>query len=215
VKAGHDRLAQLVDRAIYRAETDRPEAVNWVDVVCISVVGFSALLAFVRGFLRELLGIGSWIAAGFFAVWSFPLVRTRFHDWIGNPDFADFAGFGAMFLLALIVLSVLAGMLGSLVQRSQLGGVDRTLGVVFGLLRGAVLIAFAYIAAGIILPPDRWPMVVLRARTLPYAFEGAEIAVSLLPPDYRPVVPIPPEGRQTKAEDLLRANPQGRATAHP
>jgi membrane protein required for colicin V production len=189
--------------------------VNWVDVVCVSVVGFSALLAFVRGFVREVLGIGSWIAAGFFAVavWGYSPVRARFHDWFGTTDFADIAGFGALFLIALIFLSVLAAMLGSLVRMSQLGGIYRTLGVVFGLVRGALLIVFAYIAAGIILPPDRWPIDVLKSRSLPYAYEGAMQVVNLLPLDYRPVVRSPPEGRSVKAEDLLHATPQGQATA--
>jgi membrane protein required for colicin V production len=188
---------------------------NWVDLAIIALLVISGLLAFMRGLVRELLGIGSWIGAGFFATWAFPLVRDRVRGWLGSPDIGDPAAFAAMFLVAVVFLSVIAGMLGGVVRMSLLGGVDRTLGVVFGLLRGAVLVAFAYIAGGIIVPVERWPDAVLEARSLPYAFRGASLAVSLLPKDYRPKVLPPPASRETRAEDLLRANPQGRAIARP
>jgi membrane protein required for colicin V production len=189
--------------------------VNWVDLTIISVVGFSALLAFTRGLVREVLGIGSWVAAGFIAVWGFPYVRPHIRGLIGAGDVADVAGFGVVFLIALLVLTVLSGMIGGLVRTSVLGGVDRTFGVVFGLVRGAGVVVLAYIIAGMIIPLDAWPEPVQEARTLPYVYQGAVLVVSLLPPEYRPVVHIPPGGRETRAADLLRAAPQGRAVARP
>ncbi len=172
---------------------------------------FSGLLAFMRGFVREVLGIGAWVGAGLFAIWAFPFVKERFHGWIANPDIADPVAFGAMFLVALLFLSVVAGMIGSVIRGSVLGGIDRTLGVAFGVVRGAALVAFAYIAAGMIVTADRWPEPVLQARSLPYAYQGATWAVSLLPEEYRPRVTAPPVGREARAIDLLHATPQGRA----
>jgi membrane protein required for colicin V production len=190
--------------------------VNWVDLVVIAVLAISALLAFMRGFVREVLGIGAWIGAAVFALWAFPFVRARFRAWLGGPDLGDPAAFGAAFLLALIVLSIVSGMVGGVVRASVLGGLDRTLGVVFGLVRGAALLAFAYIAAGWVVPIDRWPEPVLHARSLPYAHAAAVWATGLLPAGVRPgAVPAPPPGREARAEDLLRATPQGRAIARP
>src|SRR5579862_6964798 len=97
-----------------------------------------------RGLVREVLGIGSWIAAGFVAAWAFPYVRDRFRAWIGHGDVADVAGFGVVFLLALFILSVVSGVIGGVVRGSVLGGLDRTLGIVFGVLRGAGLVMVAY-----------------------------------------------------------------------
>ena len=188
---------------------------NWVDLVILAVLVVSALLAFMRGFAREVLGIGAWVGAGFFAAWSFPFVKERFHGWIANPDIADPAAFGAMFLVALLFLSIVAGMFGSLIRGSVLGGIDRTLGVAFGVVRGAALIVFAYIAAGMITTADKWPEPVLQARSLPYAYEGAVWVVNFLPDEYRPHLSAPPSGRETKAADLLHATPQGRALSRP
>src|SRR5579872_5270483 len=109
-----------------------------------------------RGFVREVLGIGAWVGAVVFAVWAFPLVHERFDIWLNGPDFGDPAAFGAMFLVSLIVLSVISGMVGGIVRASLLGGLDRTLGLVFGLVRGAALVAFAYIVAGWVVAADQW-----------------------------------------------------------
>jgi membrane protein required for colicin V production len=189
--------------------------VNWVDLVVIGIVAVSALLALLRGFVREVLSIAAWLGAFLFARWGFPYARPRFHDWFTSPDVADAAAFGALFLFALILLSIVSSMIGRLVHTAGLGGLDRTLGVVFGLVRGAALIAAAYIGAGLAVPVERWPPALQEARSLPIAYEGAVWAVSLLPPEYRPAVRPPPAGRETRAEDLLRASPLGRATGTP
>ncbi len=187
---------------------------NWVDLIVIGVVAVSALLAFARGLVREVLGIAAWVGAGFFAVWAAPYVEARFLHWFG-PDFGKPAALAAMFIVALIVLSVVSSMVGGLVRVSALGGVDRTLGVVFGLLRGVVLIAFAYIVAGWVVTADRWPEPVLEARSLPYAYKAATMAANLLPREYRPNVAAPPVQRETHADDFFRASPQGKAIARP
>lgn len=188
---------------------------NWVDLVVIAIVVASGLLAFMRGFLREVLGIGAWIGAAFWAVATFHYVQPRFREWIANPDLADPAAFASMFLVALIFLSIIANILGGIVRMSLLGGIDRTLGVVFGLVRGAALVVFAYIITGMVLATDRWPDPVLQARSLPFAYQGAVWATGLLPEGYRPRIYPPPAGRETRAADLLHANPQGRAIGRP
>jgi membrane protein required for colicin V production len=188
---------------------------TWVDLVVLGVLAVSALLAFMRGFVREVLGIGAWVAAVAVAIWAFPYARPHFRDWLGTPDLVDPITFAAVFIVTLLVLLLICHWVGGLVRGSVLGGVDRTLGLVFGLIRGAALVVFAYIAAGLVIPVDRWPEPVLQARSLPVAYRGAVWARSQLPPDFQPKLQPPPAGRQTTAEDLLRATPQGRATSRP
>jgi membrane protein required for colicin V production len=185
--------------------------VNWVDIVIIAVVGFSALLAFMRGLVREVLGIGAWLAAGFVAAWALPYVQPRFHAWISEKDIADVAGFGSLFVVSLLIFSLISGFVGGVVRTSVLGGIDRTLGMVFGLVRGAGVLALAYIVVGLAVPLDHWPEEVQEARTLPLVYQAAILAVGLLPLDYRPVVHVPPGAHETTAADLLHVNPLGRA----
>jgi membrane protein required for colicin V production len=140
-----------------------------------------------------------------------PRVRPQFQAWIGASPWVDPVAFGVVFVLTLIVLMIVSRWVGALVRNSAIGGLDRTLGLVFGLARGAALIILAYIGSGMVVPLDRWPEPVLDARTLPLAYEGALWAVQKLPGDYRPRLYAPPPGRQTTADALLHASPQGRA----
>jgi len=60
--------------------------VNWVDAAVLAVVALSALLAFMRGLVRELLSIGAWVGAGYFADYTVDLVRDRITKAEGQPD---------------------------------------------------------------------------------------------------------------------------------
>ena len=184
---------------------------NWVDIVVLAIVAFSGMLGFMRGMVREVLGLIAWIGAAFAATWFFPQVQGIARRFIADPDVADPVAFGVVFLFVLIVLSLLARTLSGAVRHSGLGGLDRTLGLVFGLLRGAALMIAAYIIVGVVEPVDRWPDEVLAARTLPSIYLGSVWVVQRLPAEYRPVLLVPPGDRPTSSADLLHANPVGRA----
>jgi membrane protein required for colicin V production len=188
---------------------------TWVDLAVLGVLAVSGVLAFLRGLVREVLGIGAWIGAVMAAVEALPAARNLVRKWVTEPAWVDPIAFLAVFLVTLIVLSVIARMIGRLVRGSALGGVDRTLGLVFGLARGAVIVILAYIVGGLVIPLDHWPPPVLEARTLTPAYEGASWVVRRLPEVYRPRLYAPPAGRETTAEALLHATPQGRATGRP
>jgi len=186
---------------------------TWVDLAVFGFLAISGLLAFARGFVREVLGIGAWIGAVTAAVLGLPTMRGVVHNWFSSPDWVDPVSFAVVFLGSLIVLMLIAGMFGRIVRRSALGGVDRTLGLVFGLARGAAVVIVAYILGQMVFPIERWPDAVLKARTLAPTYEAARWVRDQLPETYRPhTLDPPPAGRQTTAEALLHANPQGRAT---
>jgi membrane protein required for colicin V production len=187
---------------------------TWVDLIVLGVLAVSGLLAFARGFVREVLGVSSWIGAVLFTWWGFPIARLRFEQWLGGPEWAGFATVGALFIGSLLVLMLIAHWIGAIVQDSALGGIDRTLGLLFGLVRGALLVVFAYIAVSMVIPIERWPEPVLRARSLPLAYAGAAWAIARLPPEARPHLSPPPE-RASSAAELLQAQPAGRATRLP
>ena len=170
------------------------------------------MMAFSRGFVREALGIGAWVGAFVFASVSVGWVRDEVRSWISNRDLADPAAYAIMFLAGLIVLSVITAMIGNVVRGSVLGGVDRSLGLVFGIGRAVVLVAGIYVVAGWVVSTDRWPEPVQRSLSIPYAYDVAAWIARFLPPDYRPNIPIPPTGSETRATDLLQATPQGTAT---
>ncbi len=187
---------------------------TWVDAVLVAVLAVSGLLAFLRGFVREVLGIGAWVGAAVLAVWATPYLRPRFESWMHDrPALGEPVAYAVLFLVSLAVLLFISHRIARTVRGSALGGLDRTLGLVFGLARGAGLIILAYIIAGWLAGPvENWPRPVLGARALGTVYEGAAWLSGRLPPRFRPHIYAPPGRRQATADALLRATPQGRAT---
>ena len=186
---------------------------NWVDLAVLAVLLVSGLLGVMRGLVREVLGVAAWVAAAFVAgpYGAFPSVKPWARRTISDPGIADIAAFFGVFLIVLILLWLVVRTLSNAVRGSALGGLDRALGLVFGVGRGAALLVVAYILLGIGLAVEQWPAPVLEARSLPAIHHGAEWLADQLPPTYRPAVARPPPGRSTTAASLLRASPVGRA----
>jgi membrane protein required for colicin V production len=162
---------------------------NWVDTVMLGVIALSALAGFLRGFARELLGVAAWILAALLASRFYGSVLPVARNWIEDGLIADVVCFVVVFVLVLIGLSLLANLLSRLVRLSLLGGIDRILGAIFGLVRGAALLVLTYIVLAFVLPPDDWPVPVRGARSLPYLHAGAEYALAQAPERWRPNLP--------------------------
>jgi membrane protein required for colicin V production len=183
---------------------------NWVDLVVLGVLAVSAALAFLRGFLREALGLLAWIGAVFLAVRMTPAVVPHAARLLDNAEVAEPASFAVVFLVALIVLSIVAGLVARSFRAAGVGGLDRTVGLLFGVLRGATVVSAAYLLAGLVFAPRTWPDPVLQARSLDPAYHGARFIASLLPARFSPNVAAPPETDAPEGA-LLQATPRGSA----
>ncbi len=159
---------------------------TWVDGVALLIIGLSGLLALARGLVREILGLGAWIGAGLAAFEYYPEVETQLSDYVHQPKLILPLSIGLIFVVVLIVLSIVSTWLGSMVRDSVLSGIDRTLGLAFGLVRGAVIVCLLYVGLSIFLPPLQWPAGVTNAKLLPYAENGSQVLVALLPAAYQP-----------------------------
>lgn len=149
---------------------------NTVDIIVIAVVAISALIAFLRGFVREVLTIGSWLGASLVTLYGFPLLQSKFEQWISSKLAADIVCGISLFLGSLIIFSILSHMVARFVRGSALTAVDRSLGLLFGLVRGAILVSLAYM---LIFALD--PNILRGARTTPMMARGAEILRDMAP----------------------------------
>ncbi|MDB5371300.1 MAG: colicin production CvpA [Roseomonas sp.] len=184
---------------------------TWVDGVVLAVLAVSALIAYFRGFVQEVLGIGAWAGAIAFALYAQPALKPWVQNYLPQEWMAEIAALGIAFLAALLVLKLLIGWFAGRIRHSVLGGVDRALGIVFGIARGAFLIVLAYILGGLFLPStEKWPEAVRDARMLPVVAEAALVLVSQLPPEYRPRLPALPQRDMPSMDELLRPPARGR-----
>ncbi|TPW33415.1 CvpA family protein [Martelella alba] len=113
------------------------------DLIVIGVLLFSALLAMVRGFSREILSIAAWAisaAAGYFL---YPMLQPAVSGFLNDPRLAIAAAFAIIFLVVLIIVSFVTTRLADYIIDSRVGALDRSLGFVFGLLRGLLILVVA------------------------------------------------------------------------
>ncbi|MFZ1469549.1 MAG: CvpA family protein [Paracoccaceae bacterium] len=137
-----------------------------VDGGAALVILLSAILAYSRGFVRELMAIVGWIGAAFvafiFAPSATPLVKELpvVGEFLSKScELSVIAAFAGVLAIGLIVMALFTPLFASVVQRSALGGVDQALGFFFGVARGILLIAVAFIVYDRALANLKYPMV--------------------------------------------------------
>ena len=123
-----------------------------IDGIVAAVIILSAILAYARGFVRESLAILGWIGAAVLAFLFAATVRPMIaqvpvlEKFLGEScELATIAAFAVVFALALVLFSIITPLFSSVVQRSALGGVDQGMGFLFGVARGILLVAIAFI----------------------------------------------------------------------
>ena len=160
--------------------------INAVDLGVVLVLLLSAGLAFLRGFVKEVLGVAGWVGAAFATLYLLPLVEPLAKQYIPMSALVPkIAASAAIFLLALVLFSFLAHALARRVRDSTLNALDRSLGFLFGLLRGAVVVCIAYLLVEMFLPPVEQPTWLREARVMPIARTGKNMLWTLVPRKYR------------------------------
>ncbi len=155
--------------------------INMTDLAIALVLGLSAAFAFFRGFVHELLAIGSWVGAAVATLYGFPLAQPKARELIASPLLADMAAGIAIFLIVLIALSIVTRLLSRRVRDSSLGPLDRSLGLVFGALRGAVLVCIAWLVLLWAIPREDHPDWIAEAKALPLLEQGGAWLAELIP----------------------------------
>ncbi len=116
-----------------------------LDIILIAVMVISGLLAMVRGLVREIFAIASWVIAAGVTLYAYPLLLPYAKQHITNDTFAMAATVGGVFLLTLLIVSIITVRISDLVLDSRIGALDRTLGFLFGLARGFLIMVVAYL----------------------------------------------------------------------
>lgn len=113
---------------------------NWIDYAILAIIGLSALISLIRGFVREALSLVIWGCAFFIASHYYPYLAT----WLTGfqqPMLKNAVAIALLFIATLITGAVVNYIIGTLVDKTGLSGTDRLLGVCFGLLRGILMVA--------------------------------------------------------------------------
>lgn len=122
-----------------------------IDGVVAGLIVISALLAYSRGLVREVMAIAGWVGATVLAFIFAPQVQPLVQQipglsgFIGDScELSIIAAFAAVFAVALVVVSIFTPLFSSVIQRSALNGLDQGAGFLFGVGRGILLVAVGF-----------------------------------------------------------------------
>src|SRR5580698_938186 len=157
--------------------------ITLLDIVLIAVMLVSGFLAMVRGFMREVLSIIAWILAAVATLYSYSKLLPYARQYFNNDAVATVAVVGGVFLLTLIVVSILTVRISDMVLDSRVGALDRTLGFLFGLARGLVIVVIAFLFFTWLVPDRSQPEWVKSAKSRVVLAGTGQWLMSLLPDD--------------------------------
>jgi membrane protein required for colicin V production len=129
----------------------------WVDYLIIAIVVVSAAISVLRGFLREAISLLGWVLAFWLALTFADDVSTLFAKSISQPSMRHAVAFFIIVVATLIITAIVMYLVRLIVDKTEITGTDRALGIVFGIARGVVIVAILVLFAGLTaLPKDPW-----------------------------------------------------------
>src|SRR5712692_6935416 len=143
-----------------------------LDLLLLAVMLISGLLAMVRGFMREILSIAAWGAAAVVTLYAFSKLLPTAKTYFNNDTVA-----------ALIVVSIVTVRISDMILYSRIGALDRTLGFLFGLARGLLIVVVAFLFFSWLVPDKQRPDWVTGAKSRVVLQGTGDWLMSLLPDD--------------------------------
>ncbi len=156
---------------------------SYLDLGVIVIVLISSVLAMVRGFTREVLAIASWGAAAIAAVYFHPYVMPYIKPYISKEAVALAASAALVFFVTLILVSLITVKISDAILDSKVGPLDRSLGFVFGAVRGVLLCVIAFVFFNWLVPEKAQPDWVKDARMKPVLQSTGDELIAMLPDD--------------------------------
>lgn len=123
----------------------------WVDFLIIGIILISAVISIVRGFVKEVFSLVSWIIAFWVALLFYPQLATYLADYFETPSFLAFI---ALFIVTLTLGALANHLISQLIKKSGLSGANILLAIIFGLLRGVAIVTLIILAAGATPAPE-------------------------------------------------------------
>ncbi|HET7493040.1 MAG TPA: CvpA family protein [Bradyrhizobium sp.] len=185
-----------------------------LDLVLLAVMLISGLLAMVRGFMREILSIAAWGAAALVTLYSYSKLLPTAKTYFNSDTIASVAVVAGVFIGTLIIVSVITVRISDMILDSRIGALDRTLGFLFGLARGLLIVVVAYEFFIWLVPDKQRPDWVVGAKSRTMLDSTGEWLKGLLPDDPENTIlkrfkKNKPEDEQTDADQAAPGSGDG------
>ena len=157
--------------------------ITWLDGLLIAVMLISGMLAMVRGFMREVLSIAAWLAAAIVTLYLYAKLVPTAENYFHNKIIANIVVIAGVFLATLLIVSAITIKISDMILDSRIGALDRTLGFLFGLGRGLLIMVVAFLFVEWLVPPKAQPSGVRDAKSRVVLKSTGDWLGTLLPED--------------------------------
>ena len=157
--------------------------ITLLDMIVLAVMLLSGLLAMIRGFMREILSIAAWATAAVATLYAFPRLLPQAKAYFQNDTIAAIAVIAGVFIGTLVVATIITSKISDMVLDSRIGALDRTLGFLFGLGRGLLIVVVAFLFFAWLVPDKQQPDWVRSAKSLSVLQSTGNWLMSMLPDD--------------------------------
>ena len=155
------------------------------DFVALGIVFLSGFLAYFRCAVREFFFLATWGGAVAAAVYLYEPALPHVTGWVGgDPLIAALATSVGLFVIALTLLTLISMVAVKRAEDSHLSVLDRSLGFVFGLIRGVAVVCLIYLVYSLMAPVEEHPEWLQQAKLTPLVAEGSEIMLALVPEEW-------------------------------
>jgi membrane protein required for colicin V production len=155
--------------------------ITLLDVVLIAVMLISGLLAMIRGFMREVLSIAAWILAAGATLYAYGKLLPAATAYFNSDMIAKATVIGGVFLITLLLVSIVTVRISDMVLDSRVGALDRTMGFLFGLGRGLIIVVVAFGFFDWLVPAKSQPTWVTDAKSKVFLANTADWLRSMSP----------------------------------
>ncbi len=155
------------------------------DLIVFAVILLAAIMAFSSGFVRSILFVLSWAGAALITRELYPAARDYGRQLIPETIIADIGTAVVLFVVILVVLSVFTDAVSKAVSGSGFRGVDRLLGLGFGIAVGCAIVSLGYLAYRYVVPPVEQPKWVTDGRTYAAVRQGADLLDRYIPDEFK------------------------------
>ena len=157
--------------------------ITLLDIILLVVMLISGLLAMIRGFMREILSIGAWGIAALVTLYFYSRALPIAKGYFASDMVAIAATVGVIFIGTLLVVSVITVRISDMILDSRVGALDRTLGFLFGLGRGLIIVVVAFLFFAWLVPDRSQPEWVRGAKSKVVLQSTGQWLMSMLPDD--------------------------------
>ncbi|HEY2755593.1 MAG TPA: CvpA family protein, partial [Pseudolabrys sp.] len=181
------------------------------DILLLVVMLISGLLAMIRGFMREILSIAAWGIAALVTLYSYAKLLPTAKQYFNNDMVATAVTVGGVFLLTLLIVSIITVRISDMVLDSRVGALDRTLGFLFGLGRGLIIVVVAFLFFAWLVPTKAQPSWVQNAKSRVVLQSTGQWLMSMLPDDPESTILKRLKKPKPEDQDAPDSNPDQRS----